>query len=139
MATKSLYAGQFTSQMIKPNIYFYSPTEAAPQIAVVFRNYRLLLVLFSSPFVRLLSSVRCFVVMPTVPFQWTFSIGKQWRQPLGSNLQIVQDSRETKGPPQTRLDHFFVVDNKKLSMTKHLVCELSYRLQTVKIKSSTTK
>ena len=35
------------------------------------------------------------------------------------------------GSPQTRqivIDNFLVVDNKQLSMTKHLVCELSYRL-----------
>ena len=36
-----------------------------------------------------------------------------------------------RGPPQRRL---LVVDNKKLSMTKHLVCESSYRLQIMKNK-----
>ena len=35
---------------------------------------------------------------------------------------------------QTVIDHFLVVDNKKLSMTKHPVCESSYRLQMVKNK-----
>ena len=34
------------------------------------------------------------------------------------------------GPPQTRFDSFLVV--KKSSMTKHLMCKSSYRLQMVK-------
>ena len=33
-----------------------------------------------------------------------------------------------------RFDNFLVVSNKKLSMTKHLVCKSSYRLQMVKNK-----
>ena len=47
-------------------------------------------------------------------------------------LLCFYDSLEgTLGPLQTReavIDNFLVVDN-KLPMTKHLVCELSYRLQ----------
>ena len=34
----------------------------------------------------------------------------------------------------TEEDNFLVVDNKNFSMTKHLVCESSYRLQMLKNK-----